>query len=139
MPRAQDPYHLSNGGITYIYNNQTINADGSLFNAPFTVPENDSPGIQLSDAFQEYQVTKEKYEDYIMYHPPGDSIDVPLFYFQWSWNADVVIPPTPTPASWSHWNNAPTVGTITAPAAGATQRILIYPTWTSIVKPDLPT
>lgn len=138
MPGAQDPYHLSNGGITYVYNNQTINADGSLFNAPFTVPENDSPGIQLSDTYQEYQVTKEKYEDYIMYHPPGDSIDVPLFYFQWSWNADVVIPPAPTPASWSHWNNAPTGGTITAPADGATQRMLIYPTWTSIVNPDLP-
>ena len=130
------------GTGAYIYNSQIINADGTTYDPHHNnVAENDSPGFQVFDMYSEYQVKNELYQDYIMYTPPppvGNSITVPLFYYQWSWNADAKIPPTPLPKSWSNWNGAPTGGTITTPGSGSTQRMLIYPTWSSFVSAQLP-
>jgi len=135
---ALDVTHLQNGGVSIVYNNQIIQADGSTFDPNHnTTAENDSPGFPVLDTYQEYKVTNETYTDYILYHPPGsNSIDVPLFSYSWSWNADVTIPSTPLPKSWANWKGAPTGGTITPPTAATRQ--LKYPTWTALNNADLP-
>jgi len=115
-------------GPSYVYVG-TFKADGTNAASQQIGADNDNPALPVYDAYQEYSVKNEKFQDYIMYTPPtppvGDSIDVPLFYYQWSWNVDVR-----TPSLWSNWNDAPTSGTITPPSG--TQRMFIYPTWSSL-------
>ncbi len=115
-------------GPSYVYDGR-FQADGTNAASQQIGADNDSPGFLVYDAYQEYSVKNEKFQDYIMYTPPtppvGDSIDVPLFYYQWSWNVDVR-----TSSLWSNWNDAPTGGTITPPSG--TQRMFIYPTWSSL-------
>ena len=110
---------------------QVLPADGTDAD-----PDNDSPDIVVSDPYQEFNVKSESFQDYIMYTPPippvGDSITVPLAYFQWKWNVDVTIPQTPLPKSWKNWNDRATTGTITGPADNSASRQLAYPTWTTL-------
>ena len=117
------------GTVTYVYGSSHA-ADGQVG----TAPDTDSPWVgPLIDDFQEYAVQNENFQDYIMYTPPGDSIAVPLVYFTWSWNVDVHIPPAPKPTSWFNWisqKDTSPHGTVTPP--GGTQRMYIYPTWSSL-------
>ncbi len=102
---------------------QTFNANGTIASSP----DDDGPGFALSDMYDEYNVSNETYQMYIMYTPPAPSITVPLAYYTWQWNVDVHQPTV----GWVNAVNENTGGTISS--SGAANRQYVYPTWSRIV------
>ncbi len=63
------------GGVSYVYGSISFPADGTQPSSG----NNDSPGLVLNDAYQEYNVKTESFQDFVMYQLDGtNSISAPL-------------------------------------------------------------
>ena len=109
------------GGFPY-----NSNGDEYVDNG-FAHPEGDSPGINLLDTYNNYNLNY-SFDLYVMYVPPGNnSIWVPLTKLTWTWKPNVTRPGT---GHWSSWPAGTSPGgNPIVPRAGT--RCITEPTWTT--------